>query len=64
MLYSGSGSECATAIYLAPTQLKLHQGFVGVFGWSPNEYEMWLAETLKQQLLPRITDLPGLNFRS
>jgi hypothetical protein len=22
-------------------------------GWSPDEYEAWLAETLKDQLLPR-----------
>jgi hypothetical protein len=21
-------------------------------GWSPDEYEAWLAETLKEQLLP------------
>jgi hypothetical protein len=22
-------------------------------GWSPDEYEAWLAETLKERLLPR-----------
>jgi hypothetical protein len=27
-------------------------------GWSPDEYEAWLLETLKEQLLPRAALYP------
>jgi AcrR family transcriptional regulator len=44
--------ENAVAIYLALTQAQVYQELVGVFGWTPDTYETWLAHTLKQQLLP------------
>ncbi len=52
MLRSNLEKHRASAIYLALTRPEVYQEFVGVFGWSPDEYEMWLAEILKQQLLP------------
>jgi len=52
MLRPGLNMQHATAIYLALTQPEVFQELVEVFGWSPDEYETWLAETLKQQLLP------------
>lgn len=54
-LRSGLSTERATAIYLALTRAELYQELVDVAGWSPDEYEAWLAETLKQQFL----DHPG-----
>lgn len=51
MLRAGLGRERATAIYLALTQAEIYREFVDVFGWAPEEYETWLAEILKQQLL-------------
>ena len=44
--------ERATAIYLALTRSEVYQELVEVAGWSPDEYEVWLAAVLKQQLLP------------
>jgi AcrR family transcriptional regulator len=44
--------EQATAIYLALTRPEVYQELVEVSGWSLDDYETWLAETLKQQLLP------------
>ena len=44
--------EHASAIYLALTRAEVYLELVGVFGWTPDEYERWLAEILKQQLLP------------
>jgi len=44
--------ERATAIYLGLTKSEVYQELVGVFGWSPDEYERWLASLLKHQLLP------------
>lgn len=41
----------AFAIYLALTHAELYQEMVDVAGWTPDAYEQWLAETLKQQLL-------------
>jgi AcrR family transcriptional regulator len=52
MLRPGLTRERAAAIYLALTHDKVYLELVGVFGWSPDEYEAWLAEVLKQQLLP------------
>jgi AcrR family transcriptional regulator len=43
--------ERATAIYLALTRAELYQELVDIAGWSPDEYETWLAETLKRQFL-------------
>lgn len=52
MLRPGLTRERAAAIYLALTHDKVYLELVEVFGWSPDEYEAWLAEVLKQQLLP------------
>lgn len=41
----------ATAIYLALTRSELFQELVEIAGWSPDDYEMWLAKTLIWQLL-------------
>ena len=43
--------ERATAIFLALTRLEVYQELVEVWGWSADEYETWLAELLKGQLL-------------
>ena len=40
------------AIYLALTRPEVYLELVNEFGWTPDEYEAWLAETLKQQFLP------------
>lgn len=44
--------ERAIAIYLALTKAEVYQELVDVFGWSPDDYESWLASLLKQHLLP------------
>jgi hypothetical protein len=41
----------ATALFTTLTQPTIYQELVGEEGWSPEEYEVWLAETLQQQLL-------------
>lgn len=51
ILRPGLSHERASAIYLAISQVEVYQELVGVFGWTPDDYEAWLAETLKQQLL-------------
>ena len=43
----------AAAILLALAQPGVYRELVEESGWSPDEYEAWLAETLKEQLLPR-----------
>jgi AcrR family transcriptional regulator len=43
--------ERASAIYLSLTRPEVYQELVDVFHWTPDEYEHWLAETLRQQLL-------------
>ena len=43
----------AAAILLALAQPAVYRELVEVAGWSPDQYEAWLAETLKEQLLPR-----------
>lgn len=52
MLRPGLSLERATAIYLALTRSEVYQELVEVAGWSPDDYEAWLAGVLKQQLLP------------
>jgi AcrR family transcriptional regulator len=44
-------STRATALFTTLTQPTIYQDLVGEDGWSPQEYEAWLAETLQQQLL-------------
>ena len=41
----------AIALFSTLTQPTIYQELVGEEGWSPEEYEVWLAETLQQQLL-------------
>ncbi len=43
----------ATAILLALCQPAVYRELVEESGWSPAEYEAWLSEALKEQLLPR-----------
>jgi AcrR family transcriptional regulator len=43
----------ATAILLALAQPAVYRELVEESGWSPGEYEAWLSEALKDQLLPR-----------
>ena len=42
----------AAATLLALAQPAVYRELVEVAGWSPDQYEDWLAETLKEQLLP------------
>jgi AcrR family transcriptional regulator len=42
----------ATAILLALCQPAVYRELVEESGWSPDEYEAWLSEALKEQLLP------------
>ena len=44
-------STRAAALFSTLTQPTIYQELVGEEGWSPEEYEVWLAETLQQQLL-------------
>ena len=44
-------STRAAALFSTLTQPTIYQQLVGEEGWSPEEYEVWLAETLQQQLL-------------
>jgi len=55
MLRPGLDPERAVAIYLALTQHEVYRQLVDVFGWSPNDYEIWLSDLLKQQLLANPT---------
>lgn len=41
----------AAALFYALTQSSIYQALVGEDGWSSQEYEVWLAEMLQQQLL-------------
>jgi AcrR family transcriptional regulator len=42
----------AVTLFYTLTQPAIYQDLVGGDGWSPQEYEAWLAVTLQQQLLP------------
>ena len=44
-------STRATALFTTLTQPTIYQELVGEEGWLPEKYEVWLAETLQQQLL-------------
>lgn len=50
-LRPGLSPERAVALFLTLTQAQLYLELVGQFGWTPDAYEGWLADTLKQQLL-------------
>lgn len=51
ILRPGLGTQEAVAIYLALTRVEIYQELVDVTGWSPDQYEAWLAALLVQQLL-------------
>jgi AcrR family transcriptional regulator len=52
ILRAGLPVERAAAIYLSLTQMEVYQELVEGFGWTPDEYEVWLADILASQLLP------------
>jgi len=52
-LRPGMTVERAAAILRALCQAEIYRELVEGSGWSPDEYEVWLAETLKGQLLSR-----------
>jgi len=45
-------ATCAAAILRALCRPEVYQELVEESGWSPDEYESWLAKTLKRELLP------------
>ncbi|MER3479306.1 MAG: TetR/AcrR family transcriptional regulator [Meiothermus sp.] len=47
----GLDPKRAVALYNALTLPEVYLELVREYGWTPDEYENWLAETLKQQLL-------------
>jgi AcrR family transcriptional regulator len=51
LLRSDLSVDRLLAIYLSLTKAEIYQEMVGVFGWTPDEYEQWLAHTLNQQLV-------------
>jgi hypothetical protein len=50
-LHPGLDSDRAAGIFRALTLHELYQELVDEAGWLPDEYEAWLADLLKQQLL-------------
>jgi AcrR family transcriptional regulator len=52
LIRSDLAVEKATDLFLALTLAEIYQNLVGQSNWTPDEYEAWLAQTLKQQLLP------------
>jgi AcrR family transcriptional regulator len=53
-LKPGLNVKTATDIYVALEGLEIYEELVLRRGWSPKQYEWWLAETLKQQLLANL----------
>lgn len=51
LLRSGLEPDRAAAIFLSLTQAEIYQQLVNVSGWTADEYEAWLGNCLKQQLL-------------
>lgn len=51
LLRPGLAPAQAEAIFQALTLAEVYRELVQVWGWSPDQYESWLAQTLKQQLL-------------
>ncbi len=47
------GGERAAEIFLALTMAEIYDTLVRQRGWTPDEYEAWLADLLRQQLLPQ-----------
>jgi AcrR family transcriptional regulator len=51
-LRPGLDAGRAAAVLRALCQQEVYRELVGESGWSPDEYEAWLGDTLKAQLLP------------
>jgi AcrR family transcriptional regulator len=51
-LRPGLPPERAVDVFFALTLPEIYEDLVGKRGWSSDDYEVWLAEALKQQLLP------------
>jgi AcrR family transcriptional regulator len=51
LLRSDLTLQKAQDLFYALTLAEIYQNLVGQSGWSADEYESWLAQTLKQQLL-------------
>ena len=51
-LRPGLDADRAAAILRAVCRAEVYRELVGESGWSPDEYEAWLFETLTEQLLP------------
>ena len=51
-LRPGLDADRAAAILRALCRPEVYRELVGDSGWSPDEYEAWLSQTLKDQLLP------------
>jgi len=47
------------AVYLALSRPELYLELVNTWGWTPDEYEHWLAQTLEQQFLPPRSPSPA-----
>jgi hypothetical protein len=47
-----TNSTTVAAILRALCQQELYRELVEESGWSPDEYEAWLFQTLKEHLLP------------
>lgn len=52
-LTAGTGPEQAAAVLDALTLPEVWAELVDVHGWTPDEYEAWLSESLQRQLLSR-----------
>ena len=52
-LRPGMSVERAAAILRALCRAEVYRELVDESGWSPDEYEVWLGETLERQLLSR-----------
>jgi hypothetical protein len=51
-LRPGLDADRAAAILRAVCRAEVYRELVEESGWSPDEYEAWLFETLTEQLLP------------
>ena len=48
----------AAAVLRALCRAEIYWELVEESGWSPDEYEAWLSQTLKEQLLPSASLYP------
>jgi AcrR family transcriptional regulator len=52
MLRPGLDAARTADIFRALTHMEVYEELVQIAGWTPEEYEAWLAAVLKQQFLP------------